>query len=318
VGKPIFVVGHKNPDNDAISAAIGFAALKNEIAKRDGTGEVYEAKRLGPLPAETEWVIKEYGLEEPELIDHIDAPAGEDEPKQRVILVDHNEVRQAVDGLENAEIIEIVDHHRIGDVTTNNPITFTNLPVGSTATIVTSKYRHAGITPSKGVAAALLGAIMTDTVILKSPTATDFDRKQVDYLAPIVGVDYVEYGSGLFKKRGGEEGLPIEKFVGADAKEFPFGDKVVYIAQHETVDLEGAMKREDEAREYMRKLIADKGYDFVLLMVTDIINEGSMFVVEGDVAAVEKIFGITCQKGGTWMPGVMSRKKQVAARVLEA
>ncbi|WP_080802973.1 putative manganese-dependent inorganic diphosphatase [Arabiibacter massiliensis] len=450
---PIIVVGHKNPDNDSISAAVGYAYLKNRLAEReaeDGKPScVYVPARLGPLPPESAWVLGESGIPAPEVIAHVHArvmdvmtpdpisighdatlleagrllrqhnvralvvtnddgtyrglittrmiaeryiaatdaleEGGANEmavagdliaslgqkvdditetdvlvldkdgllkeaiedlmasalreavvldddgfaigivtrsdvavrPKRKVVLVDHNETRQAANGIEEADVVEIVDHHRIADVMTANPIKFLNLPVGSTATIVTMEFRRHGVEIPPEIARVLLSAIMTDTVILKSPTATYVDREQVDHLAAIAGVDPVEFGLAVFKCRGGEGDMKVEKLVGADAKEFLIGDAVVLIAQHETVDLPSVMEREQEIREHMRQLRDDHGYEFVLLMVTDIMAEGSQFLCEGNRRIVNRVFGIECTGvGGTWMPGVLSRKKQVAARIL--
>ena len=425
---PIIVVGHKNPDNDAISAAVGYAYLKNELARRSQDPEeasrVYRPVRLGPLPPETAWILERNGIPAPDIIANVyarvsdvmtpdpisighdatlleagrllrqhnvralvvtnddgtyrglittrmiaeryitatdaleeggsnemavasdliaslgqrveditetdvlvlskdgllkeavedlmasalrEAVVLDDEgraigivtrsdvtvrPKRKVVLVDHNEIRQAVNGIEEAEVVEIVDHHRIADVMTANPIKFLNLPVGSTATIVAMEFRRHDVELPPAIASVLLSAIMTDTVILKSPTATYVDREQVEYLA---------------------------KLVGADSKEFQIGDSTVLIAQHETVDLPAVMKREDEIRAHMRRLREDHGYEFVLLLVTDIVAEGSQFLCEGNRRIVNRVFGIECTgEGGTWMPGVLSRKKQVAARILGA
>lgn len=240
-------------------------------------------------------------------------------PKRKVILVDHNERRQSVHGIEEADVVGIVDHHRIGDVSTSAPIRFLNLPVGSTATIVTMEARRLGVELPEGIAAALLSAIMTDTVLLKSPTATEADSDQVDYLAKIVAVDPIEFGLEVFGCRGGENDVPVDKLVGADAKEFQIGDATVLICQHETIDLKAVMEREGEIREYMNGLLKDRGYEFVLLMVTDILAEGSQFMCEGNRRIVNRVFNISCTgEGGTWMPGILSRKKQVAARILGA
>lgn len=448
---PVFVVGHKNPDNDSIAAAVGFAYYKNEMMKRalaqdSGAEElVYIPCRLGPLPEESEAILSEYGVEAPRLIDNVfarvsdimstpvislpgtatlleatkllaahdirsivvtdeegkyagvvssrkiaecyistvfdktetaQAAAGlqasldqdlmslvdnrpvlvssedlyndvfEDlmaselreaivldengfavgiitrsdvaaKPRRKVILVDHNELSQAVDGLKEAEVVEILDHHRIGDVCTNQPIRFTNVPVGSSATIVTLKLRSAEIEIPKEIAAVLLSAILTDTVILKSPTATDIDREQVEFLAGIIGQDATEYGLHVFSARGGDAEMDIETLVTADSKEFKIPEGTILIAQHETVTLDAVMKREDEIRSFLRELQQKNGYVFVLLLVTDIIAEGSNFLVEGDHKKVDKVFGIDSSTA-VWMPGVLSRKKQVAAPLLEA
>ncbi|MBR5260062.1 MAG: putative manganese-dependent inorganic diphosphatase [Eggerthellaceae bacterium] len=447
---PVIVVGHRNPDNDSICAAIAYAHLKNEIAKRSGMADtyVYVPARLGPLPLESKGILAEYGISAPKVIPHVHArvadvmtsdpisishsatvldagrllrqediralvvtnddgtyrglittraianryisstdrleegantmavaadlieslgqtvaeltetdvlqldregllkDAVEDlmasslreavvlddagfaigivtrsdvahRPKRKVVLVDHNETRQAALGIEEADVIEIVDHHRIADVTTANPIQFLNLPVGSTATIVAMEYRRFGIEIPKGIAALMLSAIMTDTVILKSPTTTSFDHEQAAFLADMLGVSVTEFGLKVFRMRGGEGNFPVKELVEADSKEFQLGDHVVLIAQHETVDLPSVMEREGEIRAHMAQIRETRGYEFALLLVTDIMAEGSMFIVEGNPRIVNRTFGIECSsEGGVWMPGVLSRKKQVAPRIL--
>lgn len=446
---PVLIVGHKNPDNDSIAGAVGFAYYKNEMMKRelaqnpDAEEFEYVPCRLGPLPDESEAILGEYGLEAPQLISHVYArvqdimstpvislpatatlleasrlltkndirsvvvtdEAGkyvglassrkiaelyisaacleseavfedlqssltqpvstivdtaalevssddlfnevfEDlmanelreavvldddgvavgivtrsdvaaKPRRKVALVDHNELSQAVDGLCEAEVVEILDHHRIGDVTTNQPIRFTNMPVGSCGTIITLKLREAGIDIPEGIAATLLSAILTDTVILKSPTATDIDREQVEFLAGIIGKDPVEFGLHVFNARGGDAEMDLETLVMADSKEFKIPEGTILIAQRETVTLDAVMQREDEIRAFLRDLQEKNGYVFVLLLVTDIIAEGSNFLVEGDHKKVDRVFGID-SSAAVWMPGVLSRKKQVAAPLLEA
>lgn len=237
--------------------------------------------------------------------------------RRRVILVDHNERSQAVNGIDEAEVMEIIDHHRIGDISTANPIRFLNYPLGSSATIVTMQFREYGVTIPKGIAAVLLSAIMTDTVILKSPTTTDIDRIQADYLADIIGEDATEFGLKVFQCRGADAELPVETLVSSDSKEFQVGDDTILIAQHETVTLQAVLNREAEIREYMSDIRERHNYDFVLLLVTDIFAEGSQFIVEGDHHKVDRIFGIDSSKS-VWMPGILSRKKQVAARLLGA
>lgn len=310
---PILVFGHKNPDNDAISAAVGYAYLKNELAKRAGSDAVYEACRLGGLPPETEWILGENGIEAPRLIESLSEG-------QQVILVDHNETLQSADGLDAAEIVEIVDHHRLGGLVTAQPLRFNAKPVGSTAAIVAREFEIEGVELPRGIAALLLGAMLTDTVIMKSPTTTDFDRDMIARTAKTLGVDSVEYGMDIFKCRSNPAELPIDKLVNADAKEFELknGNKV-YIGQFETVDLKAVLGREAEIREAIKALVAEKGYQFVLFFATDILAEGSQFICEGDTQFVSDVFGVNLNDGeSAWMPGVLSRKKQVAAPILAA
>lgn len=202
----ILVVGHRNPDNDSIAAAVGYAHLKNALAARDGEADAveYVPARLGPLPVESAWILEQNDIAEPVLIENVN-PVERDgeEVKQKVILVDHNEIGQAAPGIENADVVEIIDHHRIADVSTANPILFLNLPIGSTATIVTLQFRQTGIELPDSIARVLLSAILTDTVIMKSPTCTQVDVDQVNFLADKLGIDAVEYGMDIFRTRGG-------------------------------------------------------------------------------------------------------------------
>lgn len=302
----IYVVGHKNPDNDSIMAAYTYANLKNMT---DADNE-YVPVRLGELPAESAMIFSEYGIEAPELIEHV----GEGDV---LVLVDHNEMGQAVDGIEDAEVAEIIDHHRIADVSTSAPITFINLPWGSTTSIITKLYEYFGISPDKQIAACLLSAILTDTVILKSPTATETDARHVEKLAKILGVDPVEFGMKIFKSRGGDDDVAVEDICSRDSKEFNFGGKKCWIAQYETVDLEGLRARTDDIAAQVARIQEEGGYDAALMLLTDIIVEGSDFIAAGDTDFIADAFEISFDDGPVWMPGVLSRKKQVAAKLID-
>lgn len=302
----IYVVGHKNPDNDSIMAAYTYANLKNMT---DADNE-YIPVRLGELPAESAMIFEEYGIDAPALIEQVSEG-------DVLVLVDHNEMGQAVDGIEDAEVAEIIDHHRIADVSTSAPITFINLPWGSTTSIITKLYEYFGIAPDKQIAACLLSAILTDTVILKSPTATEVDAKHVEKLAQILGVDPVEFGMKIFKSRGGDDDVSIEDICSRDSKEFNFGGKKCWIAQYETVDLEGLRGRTDDIAAQVAKIQEEGGYDAALMLLTDIIIEGSDFIAAGDTDFIADAFEISFADGPVWMPGVLSRKKQVAAKLID-
>lgn len=302
----IYVVGHKNPDNDSIMAAYTYANLKNMT---DADNE-YIPVRLGELPAESAMIFEEYGIDAPALIEQVSEG-------DVLVLVDHNEMGQAVDGIEDAEVAEIIDHHRIADVSTSAPITFVNLPWGSTTSIITKLYEYFGIAPDKQIAACLLSAILTDTVILKSPTATEVDAKHVEKLAQILGVDPVEFGMKIFKSRGGDDDVSIEDICSRDSKEFNFGGKKCWIAQYETVDLEGLRGRTDDIAAQVAKIQEEGGYDAALMLLTDIIIEGSDFIAAGDTDFIADAFEISFADGPVWMPGVLSRKKQVAAKLID-
>lgn len=299
----IYVVGHKNPDNDSIMAAYTWANLKNMM---DPDNE-YIPARLGPLPAEAEMIFAEYGIEDaPVLIDHV-------EEGDKVYLVDHNELGQAVEGIENAEVVGVVDHHRIADLQTAAPIEFLNMPVGSTTSIITWIYGLHGIEIQDDIAACLLSALLTDTVIMKSPTCTSYDVERIQQLAAQLDVDPTEFGMKIFKSRGGDDDVTVEEICTRDSKEFNFAGRKVWVAQYETVDLAGMRNRIPEVQAQVDKICAEGGYDAALMLLTDIIVEGSEFIAAGDVSFIEGGFDISFADGSVWMPGVLSRKKQVAA-----
>ena len=236
--------------------------------------------------------------------------------RRRVVLVDHNEKSQSAPGIEDAEVVEIVDHHRVGDIETAGPILFLNLPVGSTATIVASRYEHFGVPVPPAIAGALLAALLTDTIILKSPTTTDTDRAMCDKLAAICRLDPVEFGIEVFRSRSSGIAFSADKVVQTDLKEYRAGDVVAAIAQYEAVDLGPVMEHADALRAAMEALRAARGYDAVVLMATDIVREGSEVFAVGKTRLVERALGVDLSQGSAWVPGLLSRKKQVAAPIV--
>lgn len=238
--------------------------------------------------------------------------------RRRVVLVDHNEVAQSARGIETATVVEIVDHHRVGDVQTAGPVLFLNLPVGSTATIVANRFEALGVELPASLAGVLLSALLTDTVLLKSPTTTDLDRTTAEKLARLAGVEALEFGMEVFRSRGAGAAFSARGVVGADAKEFRVGEMSALIAQYETVDLDSVMDRVDEVRAEMEARLETGGYGLVLLMVTDIVREGSEILAVGRTRAAERALGISLVEGSAWMPGVLSRKKQVAAKLVDS
>jgi manganese-dependent inorganic pyrophosphatase len=238
--------------------------------------------------------------------------------RRRVALVDHNEAAQSAIGIEDAAVVEIVDHHRVGDIQSAGPILFLNLPVGSTATIVATRFQELGIEIPESIAGILLGAVLTDTVLLKSPTTTPVDRRIASDLARIIGVEPLEYGMDVFRSRSVGETFSPEKIVGTDAKEFRVGELRMLVAQHETVDVAPVLEHLDAVREEMEVQLSRHGYDAVVLMITDIVREGSEIVAVGATRPVERALDISLAAGSAWMPGVLSRKKQIAARLVDA
>lgn len=238
--------------------------------------------------------------------------------RRRVILVDHNESAQSAPGIEEAEVVEIVDHHRIGDIQTFGPILFINVPVGSTSTIVAMRYEELGIPVPRPVAGVMLSAVLSDTVMLKSPTTTEADRRIAATLAAKAGIDVTEFGLEVFRARTAGEAFSAKRAVMADLKEYRVGDLLTAIGQIETVDATEVMEHVNEVRSAMDDLREAKGYDLVLLMVTDIAREGSEIIAVGRIRLAERGLGVSFADGSAWMPGVLSRKKQVAARLIDA
>lgn len=238
--------------------------------------------------------------------------------RRQVILIDHNEIAQSADGVEEAAVVEIVDHHRIGDIQTVMPITFMGDPVGATATIVALRYRELEVDPPHGIAGLLLSAVLTDTVLLKSPTTTDPDREVVEWLAAIVGVDAVEFAMEMFRARSSGEAFSAEALIKRDLKEYRVRDGVVAIGQLETVDAEEVLAHRDELVAAMEALAGARGWDTLALMVTDVVREGSELLVTGRKRPLEKAFGVSLETGSAWFSGMLSRKRQVAPRLLES
>lgn len=309
----VLVFGHQNPDNDAIMSAVVLSQLLNQIEYQ---GNTYTACRLGPLPAESAKLLEDNGVAAPALIDAID-PAEEGADPQLVVLTDHNEPGQSVAGLENAVIAGVVDHHRFGDFTTAAPLHIVAMPWGSSCSIVAKLFDVLGVEPTDVQAKLLLSAMMTDTLMLKSPTATAVDAVIAKKLGDQIGVDPVKFGMEVFLTRPSGSFTAAE-MVGNDIKMFEVAGKKLLIGQYETVDKTRALGMIPEIREAMRAYQAEKAADGIVICLTDIMEEGSQVLLEGDTVAAQKGLGIEDFPEGVWMPGVLSRKKQVAAPILAA
>ena len=235
---------------------------------------------------------------------------------RRVLLVDHAEIGQSVKGVENAEVVEILDHHHVGDIETTSPIPATFDPVGSTATLIVERYRASGIVPEHSTSTMLLAALLSDTVILNSPTTTDRDREVAGYLEEILDLDAGEFGTEMFEASSDVSSLSAAEIVVRDAKEYgtSSGDRVS-VSQVETVGT-GLLERKDELMQALEDLKGENDYLFSALMVTDIMEGGTQLLCVGDCSPVHQAFDSGAQNGVIDLPGVMSRKKQVAPVLL--
>lgn len=232
--------------------------------------------------------------------------------KKKVIQVDHNERSQSVPGLEDAEILEIVDHHRVADIQTNAPILFRNEPIGSTSSIVAKCYFENGITPSREMAGLLCGAIISDTLLFRSPTCTEQDKQICNKLAEIAGINLEEFAKEMFKAGTSLVGKTVEEIFSQDFKPFTMGDVKIGVAQVNTMDIDGFMPLKDDMLMHMNNEAEKCGYDMVMLLLTDILNEGSQILVAGKKPElVEKAFDVKLEDSMAFLAGVLSRKKQV-------
>ena len=239
--------------------------------------------------------------------------------KKKVILVDHNEKSQTVQGIEEAEILEIIDHHRLGDIQTGNPIFFKNEPVGSTATLIANMYFDVGITPSKKMAGIMCSAILSDTLKFKSPTCTYLDKVTAEKLADLVGLEIESYAMQMFKEGSTLKGKTPEEILNTDFKEFVFNKNRIGIGQVYTIDIESAKEIRESTLAYMSTICKDKNYDLILLLITDILNQGSELLFVGhhkDI--IGKAFEVQTNENSVYLPGVVSRKKQVIPNVMNA
>lgn len=241
-----------------------------------------------------------------------------DMKRKKLILVDHNERHQAVDGIEQAEVLEIIDHHRVGDIQTISPIYFKNEPVGSTCTLVAEMFILKNMFVSQDLAGLMLSGILSDTMIFKSPTTTAKDTRIAKELAQIAGLDAVKWGKEIFDNNSIIDKQSDYELVSQDLKEYTSEETVFAISQIETVDLTRLITRKEGIRQAMQDICVKNDYAFMCLMVTDIIDEGTKLIVSGDRSyLVAEAFGSTASDNTVYLKGVMSRKKQVVPILYE-
>lgn len=303
----VLVFGHKNPDTDTICSAIAYAELKNKL------GLDAEPVRLGEINSETQYALDYFKAEAPRLVENV---ANE---VQSVILVDHNERQQSADGLENVKIKEVIDHHRVANFETSDPLYFRVEPVGCTATILNKLYKENNVEITKEIAGLMLSAIISDSLLFKSPTCTDEDVKAARELAEIAGVDADSYGLEMLKAGANVSDKTAEQLVSLDSKEFSMNGNKVQIAQVNVVDPQDVLTRQSELEEVMNQQINDNGLDLFLLVITDILNNDSVGLAVGaKTEAVEKAFNVTLDNKTAELKGVVSRKKQVVPVLTES
>jgi manganese-dependent inorganic pyrophosphatase len=302
----IYVVGHRRPDTDSVGSAIAYAHLKNVL----GDARVRPA-RAGELNSETRYVLDRFSLPTPELLTHATG--------RRLILVDHNEVAQALADIEHATILEVWEHHRVGDLHIPQPIVFHCEPVGATATLVAEQYLFHDVVPPPAVAAVLLAAILSDTLVFASPTCSEKDRAMARRLEAVAGVDAAALGRDLMAARGDVAGRSVTDLVEADFKEFDLAGNRVGIAQVEALDVAPLLARRQEFLEELRRVRKEKHLLQVILLVTDIGKKGSHIWFAGDRRDVlEQALGRRLIDDGAYLEGCMSRKKQVVPPLEEA
>ncbi|WP_150139430.1 manganese-dependent inorganic pyrophosphatase [Candidatus Enterovibrio escicola] len=296
---PIYVVGHKNPDSDSICGAIALAYLQNEI------NQPAVATRLGTLSPETIFILERFGFEAPELkLSYA---------RETVYIVDHSELIQAPDDIEQATIMGIVDHHKLGDLTTSTPLECWIRPVGCSNTVIKMMYDFYEVVIPKNIAGIMLCAILSDTVILKSPTCTTADIRCVKELAEIVGIeDTKALGMEMFHVKSAIANTPALDLVMRDFKDFNMNGNLIGIGQLEVIDLEVFNEIKPALETEIASLKKKGNRHSVMLLLTDIMNEGSeLLVVSDDITTIEHAYGIKIENGRVWLEGVLSRKKQV-------
>ncbi|MBG9792528.1 inorganic pyrophosphatase [Paenibacillus dendritiformis] len=296
----VLIFGHKNPDTDSICSAIAYADLKTQL------GFDVEPVRLGSINGETQFALDTFQAQAPRLVETV---ANE---VNGVILVDHNERQQSANDIDQVQVLEVIDHHRIANFETSGPLYYRAEPVGCTATILNKMYKENGKTISKNIAGLMLSAIISDSLLFKSPTCTEQDVAAARELAAIAGVDAEQYGLEMLKAGANLSDKSIEELLSLDAKEFTMGSAKVEIAQVNAVDVNDVLSRQAEVEAALSDIIAKKGLDLFVFVVTDILNSNSVAIALGSKAdAVEKAYNVNLENNTALLKGVVSRKKQI-------
>lgn len=308
----LLVFGHKNPDTDSICSSVSLTYLKNKL------GQPAKAYALGEVRKEAQYVLDYFKVDAPTVLTSLSNICNEDkdlvlEGKPQVILVDHNEYGQSIDGLEDANLVEIVDHHKLGGMATDTPLSMRLMPVGCTCTIITQMYKENNVEIPYEIAGLLMSAILSDTLLFKSPTTTQMDKLAVEELNKIVNVDIDKYAMDMFKAGTSLDGYTVEEIVHMDFKPFDMSGKNVGIGQVFTLDIDAVLNKQDEFLAY----INSTEFDMLVLAVTDIIKEGSYLIYKCDDKLISDAFSVNASQG-VFVEGAVSRKKQLVPSLTEA
>lgn len=301
-----YVFGHKSPDSDSITSSLVMANLEKELGN-----EHAQAYRLGNLNKETEFILNYLGIDAPELLESVEDGAD-------VILVDHNSPAESVENLENANILKVVDHHKLA-LNTSYPLSLRFEPVGCTETILCKLYEENNVGISKEIATLMLSAIVSDTLLLKSPTTTEDDEMAVEKLAKIAEIDVEEYGLEMLKAGTDLSSFSIDEILALDAKQIDFKDVKSIVNQINTASIPDVLEMKDDLEEGMNKIIEDENLDLFMLLITDIVNSNSQVIALGKHAdLVEKAYGVNLEDNMVLLEDVVSRKKQVVPIMTES
>ena len=303
------VFGHQNPDTDAIASSYGWAHLEREVFGRDA-----EVVALGTPNEETAFALEYFGVTAPRVVESAKA-----EGVNQVILTDHNEFQQSIADIKEVEVAAVIDHHRVANFETANPLYMRLEPVGSASSIVYRAFKENGVTPPKEVAGLLLSGLISDTLLLKSPTTHATDPQVVAELAEIAGVNLEEYGLALLKAGTNLASKSAEELINIDAKTFTLNGNDVRVAQVNTVDIAEVLERQEEIEVAMTAAIVSEGYSDFVLMITDIVNSNSEILALGsNMDKVEAAFNFKLENNHAFLAGAVSRKKQVVPQLTDA
>lgn len=305
----VLVFGHQNPDTDAIASSYAFAYLAKNAYKMDA-----EVVALGEPNEETAFALDYFGVTAPRVVESAKA-----EGVDTVILTDHNEFQQSLSDISDVTIFGVVDHHRVANFETANPLFMRVEPVGSASSIVYRMYKENNLEVPKEIAGLLLSGLISDTLLLKSPTTHMTDHKVAEELANLAGVNLEEYGMSLLKAGTNLASKSEVELIDIDAKTFELNGNAVRVAQVNTVDIAEVLERQDAIEAAISDAIVKEGYSDFVLMITDIVNSNSEILALGsNMDKVEAAFNFKLENNHAFLPGAVSRKKQVVPQLTES